>query len=62
MIAKLQMLQQLYPCFKGGKKILLLTKTELLNFKQFAYSINADNIRETIIIERKTCCMILGTL
>ena len=49
MIAKLQMLQQLYLCFKGGKKILLLTKTELLNFKQFVYSINVDNIREIII-------------
>ena len=49
MIAKLQMLQQLYLCFNGGKKILLLTKTELLNFKQFVYSINVDNIREIII-------------
>ena len=42
MIAKLQMLQQLY-------QILLLTKTELLNFRQFVYSINVDNIREIII-------------
>lgn len=46
MIAELQMLQQLYLCFKGRKKILVLTKTELLNFTQFLYSINADNIRE----------------
>ena len=28
---------------------MLLTKTELLNFKQFVYSINVDNIREIII-------------
>ena len=42
MIAKLQMLQQLF-------QILLLTKTELLNFRQFVYSINVDNIREIII-------------
>lgn len=42
MIAKLQVLQQLY-------QILLLTKTELLNFRQFVYSINVDNIREIII-------------
>lgn len=42
MIAKLQMLQQLY-------QILLLTKTEVLNFRQFVYSINVDNIREIII-------------
>ena len=42
MIAKLQMLQQLY-------QILLLTKTLLLNFRQFVYSINVDNIREIII-------------
>lgn len=42
MIAKLQMLQQLY-------QILLLTKTELLNFRQFVYSINVDDIREIII-------------
>lgn len=42
MIAKLQMLQQLY-------QILLLTKTEPLNFRQFVYSINVDNIREIII-------------
>lgn len=41
MIAKLQMLQQLY-------QILLLTKTLLLNFRQFVYSINVDNIREII--------------
>lgn len=42
MIAKLQMLQQLY-------QILLLTKTLLLNLRQFVYSINVDNIREIII-------------
>ena len=42
MIAKLQTLQQLY-------QILLLTKTLLLNFRQFVYSINVDNIREIII-------------
>lgn len=42
MIAKLQMLQQLY-------QILLLTKALLLNFRQFVYSINVDNIREIII-------------
>ena len=42
MIAKIQMLQQLY-------QILLLTKTLLLNFRQFVYSINVDNIREIII-------------
>lgn len=42
MIAKLQMLQQL-------NQILLLTKTLLLNFRQFVYSINVDNIREIII-------------
>lgn len=42
MIAKLQTLQQLY-------QILLLTKTEVLNFRQFVYSINVDNIREIII-------------
>ena len=42
MIAKLQMLQQLY-------QILLLPKTLLLNLRQFVYSINVDNIREIII-------------
>ena len=42
MIAKLQMLQQLF-------QILLLTKALLLNFRQFVYSINVDNIREIII-------------